>query len=237
MDQDRSALFVSDLVHHDGGQWDVSLLHRFFELPSVASILRLPILNLDLEDKWIWTFEKSGYFSIKSVVLEHQRNRVPLVSLLNLGSWSRLWKLKVQEKLKVMLWKVAAGVLRTKGALGRLLHYKFEEGFLCPLCRQASEDTIHLMVHCSVATTTWRESPWFVPVDTLRLETPASLVYTVLNTDHVLYLLKENLRDFEEYIGSFNSAPKWMLRCWLIRLRGVTLNTARRGWKWGGFLV
>lgn len=51
-----------------------------------------------------------------------------------------------------MLWKVAAGALKTKGKLGRLLRREDEEAFVCPLCKLVPEDTLHLMVTCSVAT-------------------------------------------------------------------------------------
>lgn len=46
----------------------------------------------------------------------------------------------------MVLWKVAARALKTKGGLGRLLDRSEEEAFQCPLCQEFPEDTVHLLV-------------------------------------------------------------------------------------------
>lgn len=54
-----------------------------------------------------------------------------------------------------MIWKVAVGALKTRGALGKILWQEIEEQFLCPLCKFAPEDSLHLLVFCNVATKVW----------------------------------------------------------------------------------
>lgn len=187
---------VADLVRPDGVQWDVELLWSLFAESTVEIILRMPIPNPLMADKWIWTLEKNGEFSVKSLVLSQQRLRAPDHAVLDSGTWMRLWKLKLQDKLKLLLWKVATGAMRTMGALGRILHTEFEEGFLCLLCGQMPEDAIHLFVHCSVANIAWRESPGAVQIDMLSLDSTATLISTVLHADSVLHLDKDNLKAF-----------------------------------------
>lgn len=101
-------------------------------------------------------------------------------------------------------------MLRTKGALGRIPHCEYE-GFLYPLCGQAPEDTIHLLVQCSVATIAWRESPWAVQVDRLGLDSPELLISTMLHADSVLHLAKDHLKAFA-LIATVVLNNLWFLR-------------------------
>ncbi|KAB1200389.1 hypothetical protein CJ030_MR0G007455 [Morella rubra] len=95
-------------------------------------------------------------------------------------TWEKLWKCKIQDRLKLMLWKVGAGALKTRGGLGRILQCEESEEFLCPLRRNVVEDSIHLLVHCDVAGQAWRESMWPIQMDRIPLSSPISLVLWTL---------------------------------------------------------
>lgn len=130
------------------------------------------------------------------MVLHEQINKAPERPALDAKSWGRLWKLKIQDRLKLLLWKIAAEALKTKGALARILHCEEEVSFLCPFCHLALEDTIHLLVRCSVAFIMWRESPWAIHMDVLNPESAACLIGLVLNADRVLNVSKGSLNAF-----------------------------------------
>lgn len=161
----------------DGGQWDVALLHELFDADSTAAILRLPTPNPLLADQWVWTRESTGKFSVISFWLAVQGAQAPAVMPLDKKSWSILWKAKLQDRLKLLLWKVAVGALKSRGALGRILQRENEEQFQCPLCRSAPEDTLHLLVNCNVATKIWRESPWAIRMDCIPFASAAELYF------------------------------------------------------------
>lgn len=204
-------MMVSQLVWPEVRMWNVDLLRSMFVQDLVDAILRLPVPNPFLVDKWIWTKEKSGIISVKSLVIfEHLRSPPDRV-VLDVGSWEKLWRLKLQDRLKLTLWKVASGVLKTRGNLARILHCEDEAAFQCHFCKQYPEDTIHLLVRCSVAAIPRRESPWAIPMDSLDLVSPRDLIYTVLNADSVLRVSKACLNDF-----SLNAAividSLWFLR-------------------------
>lgn len=148
---DPSIQFVSDLVRPREREWNMELLRYFFENVSVEEILRMQVPNPTLEDTWIWTKEKSRLYSVKPMVLVEQSRTASERTILYGATWGRLWKLKLQDRLKLLLWKVAAGALKTKGALARIIHCEEEEGFLCPFCHLVLEDTLHLLVGCSIA--------------------------------------------------------------------------------------
>lgn len=141
---------------------------------------------------WIWTDESSGLFSVKSFLLKTATFKSPYYS----ADWEYLWKLRIQDRLKLLLWKVASGALKTRAALGRVLHAKQEEQFLCPICRQRPEDTLHLLVTCRFADAVWRESSWAISLSRLPLHSPAELISTILNEDSVLGLDRKLLRAF-----------------------------------------
>ncbi|KAB1223477.1 hypothetical protein CJ030_MR2G012474 [Morella rubra] len=127
---------VKDLVNSELNVWNANLLRDLFEDNSVAEIMRLHVPNFHLEDSWLWTSENEGLFSVKSVVVSEQIQRAPLRPALDEASWGKLWKLRLQDRLKILLWQVAAGALKTKGSLARILGCEEEESFQCPLCRK-----------------------------------------------------------------------------------------------------
>lgn len=85
-------------------------------------------------------------------------NRAPSNLLLRRRTWDKLWKLRVQDRLKLILWKVEVGAIKTREALGRIFHREDEDQFRCPLCKDFPEDTLHLFVHCHVVEKAWCES-------------------------------------------------------------------------------
>lgn len=61
----------------------------------------------------------------------------------------------MQDRPKLMLWKVASGALKTRGLLGRIFHQENEEAFKCLMCQQDLEESLHLLVYCPIACTAW----------------------------------------------------------------------------------
>lgn len=146
---------VVDLVNHVDRSWDVELIRCFFTESCAKEILRMPVPKSDLEDKWIWAFEKIEVYLVMSFLLRIQNQRVSNM-IVEKETWEKLWKCKIQDWLKLMLWKVGADAFKTRGGLGRILHCEDSKEFLCPLCRNGVEDTIHLIAFCDVASQAWR---------------------------------------------------------------------------------
>lgn len=115
---------------------------------------------------------------------------------LDSASWNRLWKLRIQDRLHLMLWKVASGTLKTKGALGKCLNREDEPEFLCPLFHLKTKDSIHLLLRCLVACMAWRESNWAVCLDLLPLANVVELIDLILNVDSMLSIKKDDLSAF-----------------------------------------
>ncbi|XP_062075576.1 uncharacterized protein LOC133777401 [Humulus lupulus] len=56
---------VSALMHVERGGWDVDLVHDIFNERDASCILNIPLSPNRDRDCWYWSFETSGYFSVK----------------------------------------------------------------------------------------------------------------------------------------------------------------------------
>lgn len=70
-------------------------------------------------DHFIWFPNSSGKFSTKSAYLTDHKARFFFLSTGPLSSsyWKALWKLKIHERLKYLLWKISWEILLTKSTL------------------------------------------------------------------------------------------------------------------------
>lgn len=110
--------------------------------------------------------------------------------------WERIWKCKLQDKLKLTLWKVVASAMKARGLLGGIFHMEDAESFLCPFCHQATEDSLHLFFRCSMACVVWRTFAWPVHMDSILLSNAAEMVGFLLNVGNDLNLDSSWVRAF-----------------------------------------
>lgn len=92
----------------ESGSWNVPLLHSLFLEDTVANILELRPPNPLLSDAIIWTKDPKGAFSVKGAVLTAQACRCPSRICLAEHDWSSLWRLPLQDRLKLLFWKIAS---------------------------------------------------------------------------------------------------------------------------------
>lgn len=89
---------VRDFVLDDVARWNEPLIRSLFSGQSSGEILRLQVPRESAEDRWIWTKDSTGCFSVKSLVMAKQSRRASAIRLLESGSWSKLWKFKLQDR-------------------------------------------------------------------------------------------------------------------------------------------
>jgi hypothetical protein len=120
------------------------MLFDFFELETVAAIQKIRIPFFSRPDKLMWIKEPKGQFFVKSAYNTCQETSTshsqdPL--------WKKLWKLKVHDRVKMLLWRIASNVLPTKDNLAKRLGSIDTD---CPLCNEAKETITHLFFECTV---------------------------------------------------------------------------------------
>lgn len=164
------SLLISDLFHPDSLQWRSPLINSLFEEESAKAILELKI-SANHRASYIWTPSTSGRFTTNSAYLAIIHNSLPDLSCHQSSVWKELWKLKLNDRLKLSLWKIAWNILPTDDRL------KFFQPVyclkLCLLCQAAEDSLHHLFFKCDIARVVWRNSPW--PLDSTVFNFPSMM--------------------------------------------------------------
>lgn len=83
--------------------WNRHLLHALFDHQTASSIQQIHLSVSPTEDTAIWAKSPSGKFSVKSAYLADQEVRFTPSGPLSKKAWSKLWALKINERLKLFL--------------------------------------------------------------------------------------------------------------------------------------
>ena len=137
---------VSMLIDGPSQHWKESLIHQLFEPSSAKAILSIPLASHRSNDKLIWVPCSKGEFAVKLAykVTNLHSSQSPLIDQL----WRRLWKIKVHERIKMLLWRIASNTISVKEILAQRMGL---ENQVCELCHEATKSSYHLFCHCLVA--------------------------------------------------------------------------------------
>ena len=151
---------VDELIDPINKSWNVSLLHDLFDIDSVTQIQKIHITQLVDNDRWIWTPAVSGQLSVKSaheVVSLNSHNRT---SPLSPEIWNCLWGLKLQHRMKHLLWNISWNLLPVRANIARFIHSEDQAAWVCPFCKDAQETISHVFLDCSFARSLWNSLSW-----------------------------------------------------------------------------
>jgi hypothetical protein len=159
----RSPLVVSDLITSNAS-WNTPLLHSLFSPQICREIQKIHISPSPCPD-YLWTPSSSGKFTTSSAYSLISSSRVSSYDPpLDSNSWKHLWKLKLNARLKLFLWKIAWDIIPTKARLKAIFPIAPDLS-LCPLCKSEEDSLPHLFFKCCFARVAWRSSFW--PLDSL----------------------------------------------------------------------
>ena len=118
--------------------WKTNLLARLFDPSSASIIRRIKPLPFPEKDTVVWRGSKTSSFDVKTyrMIIE---DWVGLPNTI-LGS---IWKLKIHERLKLLLWRLGSDMLPVRNRLARLFPcHRWTASFVV--------NTQKLFVTCSV---------------------------------------------------------------------------------------
>jgi hypothetical protein len=125
----------------------------------VLEIMKIHI-NPSPTSSFLWTPSSDGNFSTKSAHKLISNNRVSIaISPLATYTWKSLWKLNLNARLVLFLWKIAWDILPTKARLKSIFPISPLESY-CPLCKSEEDSLPHLFFRCIFARVAWRNSFW-----------------------------------------------------------------------------
>jgi hypothetical protein len=150
---------VAELFLPGDKSWNVDLLYDLFEPSTVQCILQIHIPRSNIGDKWSWIPSSSGTFSVKSA---REVSLLPStrISPLSLADWKALWSIKIQARLKHLLWKIAWDILPSRANIGRYVVSEVVNAWGCPFCGGPLETLSHIFLECVLAKVLWSSSPW-----------------------------------------------------------------------------
>ena len=168
LNRNLPSLQIRDLIDPIQNCWKASSVNALFDSLSAHEILKIRI-SPNIGANYIWTPSSSGNFSPSSAYSAI----TAYASYVSSSSvppqfWKSIWKLNLNDRLRLFLWKIAWNVLPTKERLGQLFPVSDSS---CPLCKMASDSLHHLFFECFYARVVWRHSFW--PMDSTALYFPS----------------------------------------------------------------
>ena len=120
------------------------MISDLFSTESAKAILAIPIPYIPRLDKLIWVPDSKGMFSVKSI---HDLSfRSSISNIPQNSHWKKLWKARLPERLKMLLWRIGVDALPTKVNLNRKLNHIDPT---CILCNFGDETCVHLFFECT----------------------------------------------------------------------------------------
>jgi hypothetical protein len=147
-------LAISDLINPDSLTWNLSLITFMVDSSSVTEILHIKIRALS--DALRWTASSSECFTTKSAHHLYSAHRLLQPSPVLPTSWKGLWKLKLNHRLQLFLWKMVWNIFPTKSRISLSIHSGLDTSFF--LCSHSTDSLFHLFFSCPVARVIWKNS-------------------------------------------------------------------------------
>lgn len=103
------------------------------------------------QPKYIWTPSCSGRFSTSSAYLSIIASNASIpASPDSCSFWKSIWKLNLNDRVKLFLWKIAWNIIPTKARLNAIFISSWSDD-LCPLCKVDIDSLQHLFFNCTFA--------------------------------------------------------------------------------------
>jgi hypothetical protein len=181
---------VADLINWDIKAWRIGVLEEMFDQVSVSAIMRISLPLVPRPDELAWVADSKGVFSVKSVLLLLQNHTWPAAPD---PIWKKLWKCRMHERLRTLVWRIGSGVLPTN------LNFftRMAKGDpCCPLCKVEVESVAHLFFKCSETKMFWFGTCWGIRPDMFVVNEDIDVVKLVVDPPipfSVSGMVKQNL--------------------------------------------
>ena len=146
--------YVSDLINQDLKVWKSDLIDAKFHKDDANAIMRKPLSHRQALDAMIWLHTKKSVYSVKlgyhaaRQLKKNEDGAETSTSPFGVQVWSKLWKLKVPNKIKVFGWKACQNTLPT---CANLVRRKIIDDDGCIVCTRGSKTGVHALWDCAVA--------------------------------------------------------------------------------------
>lgn len=150
-------LMVNDLIDFSSRNWNFQTLSEIFVLGDIR-LLTDNMPAVDRDDFWVWRFNQSGNFSVKSAywlatstkesICRREAQMQPSLCPLK----EQAWKVTTVPKIRVFIWKCLSEALPVADLVIRR-GLKIDDR--CQICGLDGESINHILFCCSVARQVW----------------------------------------------------------------------------------
>lgn len=148
-------LSVHDVITNDGNHTQSLYIILPSNLVDVINIVRLNF-NPSIENDIIWPQNKNGIYSTNSgynwLISHHASDHHHSIS------WSWIWRLKVPEKLKFLVWLAWHEAIPS---LALLNHRNMVNSLTCSRCGDQDESLFHCLRDCNYSMDIWKKIGFF----------------------------------------------------------------------------
>ena len=137
----------------------MSKLKDLFEEEAIMAISKIPTHLSGCSDRWIQTKTNSGKITVKSAYWL-SISCFPPSNYDNLRG--QVWKTKIHEWHKMLLWRISADCLPTKEKIGKFSELPDD---MCLLCNSEKESALHIFTKCPLTKALWFGCQWGIRLD------------------------------------------------------------------------
>ncbi|KAJ1421261.1 Ribonuclease H-like superfamily [Sesbania bispinosa] len=160
-------LRVAELIDSNSARWRINLIRSMFHSEEAAAILDTLLSSCSREDELIWKLSRDGKFSVKSAYFHVYEALIDNSHLKVRGDWSLLWRLRIPNRAKLLMWRVLRGCLPVRTNLQRR---GVKCPTTCPLCEEDLENEFHAFYGCRHNIQCWKESGCWREMETMVWE-------------------------------------------------------------------
>ncbi|CAL1361249.1 unnamed protein product [Linum trigynum] len=150
---------VSNIIDYGSGGWDMEKIKALFSTSDQNLIAKIPLKTPLGHDSRVWKAEEDGIYSVKSAyyLIRRSQAQYQTRSLTknqeDSEMWKVLWKLNVQPKVRVFLWKVCREILPVGVNIEEWIDRAAPE---CPFCNLV-ETQMHALHTCDWIRRRWKD--------------------------------------------------------------------------------
>lgn len=123
---------------------------------------------------------------MKGAVMAAQEQRQSFRFQLEEQNWSNLWRLPLQDGLKLLLWKITIEAIPVRAPAFRLNEYSDSSQLICVGCGQHNETVLHVFHGCTLANLLWSTSIWGLHISRIPATYLTKWIHILLNAETLL---------------------------------------------------
>lgn len=217
---------AANLIDPDTGLWKTTFIQDHFQPDCAQEILSLPIHPSSSSCLPYWSKTRNGKFSVISEYLIDQLEHFNCRGTMEERFWKKLLKSKIQDQLKLMLWKLASNSLLVRGKMGFLRTNSEDVLNHCLIYNIETESVEHLFLQCKISQILWQHGTWPLNIEVYAQLNIEDWFHIILNPKQSLGLPDSQYQNFILFVALLLDGV-WFLRNKVVHNEGNPEPTIR----------